>query len=68
MTTMTAHTTRDTGLFGRFGAVVSDFVAAVRDARQMAVRYEELSRLSDSDLARIGLSREQIPQTVARGF
>lgn len=68
MTTMTAHTTRETGLFGRFGAVVSDFVAAVREAREMAVRYEQLSRLSDSDLARIGLTRQEIPRAVSRGF
>lgn len=68
MTTMTAHTLRDTGLFGRFTATVSDLVAAVREARQMAASYKHLSRLSDSDLARIGLTREEIPQAVLRGL
>ncbi|MEW6255558.1 MAG: DUF1127 domain-containing protein [Pseudomonadota bacterium] len=67
MTTMTTHPVRDTGLFGRFGHMVSDFIAAVGEARQMAAEYKHLTRLSDSDLARIGLTREEIPQAVVRG-
>ncbi|MEP9355280.1 DUF1127 domain-containing protein [Xanthobacter sp. KR7-65] len=68
MTTITANATRETGLFGRTGAAVSDFFAAIADARRMADRYERLSRMSDSELADLGFSREQIPQlVVARG-
>ncbi|MEP9380419.1 DUF1127 domain-containing protein [Aquabacter sp. CN5-332] len=66
MTTMTAHPVRETSLFGRFGTLVSDFVAAVGEARTMAARYEHLSRLSDADLARIGIARDEIPQAIVR--
>ncbi|MEP9367952.1 DUF1127 domain-containing protein [Xanthobacter sp. VNH20] len=68
MSTITAHPFRETSLFGRFAAQVSEFFAAVRDARVMADRYERLSRMSDSELAQRGLSREAIPQAVAKGF
>ena len=68
MTTMIAHPFSETGLFGRMGAVVSDFVAAVREARQMADSYKRLSRQSDAELARLGLTREDIPQAVLRGL
>ncbi|WP_245454122.1 DUF1127 domain-containing protein [Aquabacter cavernae] len=67
MTTMSTHPVREARLFGRFGAMVSDFVAAVGEARQMAAEYKHLTRLSDTDLARIGLTREEIPQAVVRG-
>ncbi|MFG1465969.1 hypothetical protein V5F77_24130 [Xanthobacter sp. DSM 24535] len=67
MTTITAHPFRET-LFGRFGAYVSEFVAAVRDARVMADRYARLSRMSDYELASHGLTRETIPQAVAKGL
>ncbi|TCT05692.1 DUF1127 domain-containing protein [Aquabacter spiritensis] len=67
MTTITAHPSHSTGLFGRFGTLVSQFVAAIGEAREMADRYEHLSRLSDADLARLGLTREEIPQAIAAG-
>lgn len=67
MTTMTAHPFRETSLFGRFGAAVSDFVEAVREARAMAARYNHLSRLSNTELASLGIAREDIPQAVVRG-
>lgn len=67
MTTMTAHHHGAERLFGRFGAIVSDFVAAVREAREMNARYEHLTRLSNTELSRIGLSREGIPQAVVNG-
>lgn len=67
MATITANATRETGLFGRMGAAVSEFYAAITDARRMADRYERLSRMSNSELARLGVSREDIPQVVANG-
>lgn len=66
MTTITANGMRETGFFGRFAAAVSDFFAAVAEARRMADRYDYLSRLSTSELARMGITREDIPQVVAR--
>ncbi|MFG1299780.1 hypothetical protein V5F49_08285 [Xanthobacter sp. V3C-3] len=67
MATITATHGRDTGLFGRMGAMVSEFVAAVAEARRMADRYEHLNRMSNSELARHGYAREDIPQIVANG-
>ncbi|MFS8037070.1 hypothetical protein ACI7BZ_08905 [Xanthobacter sp. AM11] len=67
MATITANPTRETGLFGRMGAAVSEFFSAVAEARRMADRYEHLSHMSNSELARLGISREEIPQVVARG-
>ena len=66
MTTITANGLRDSGFFGRFAAAVSDFFSAVAEARRMADRYDHLSRLSNSELAQMGLVREDIPQVVAR--
>lgn len=66
MATITATATRETGLFGRMGAAVSDFFVAVAEARRMADRYERLTRMSDSELQRLGFSREEIPQVVVR--
>ncbi|HUD43537.1 MAG TPA: hypothetical protein VMR06_16225 [Dokdonella sp.] len=66
-TTTIAHGARETTLFGRFGAWISDFVAAVRDARRMAARYEHLTHLSNSELRHMGLRREDIPQAVVLG-
>lgn len=68
MTTMTAQHHGADRHFGRFGAIVSDFVAAVREAREMNARYQHLTRLSNSELSKIGLTREEIPQAVVRGF
>lgn len=67
MTTMTAHHHGAERLFGRFGAIVSDFAAAVREAREMNTRYQHLTRLSNSELSRLGLTREEIPQAVVSG-
>lgn len=67
MATITANPTRDAGLFGRMGAAVSEFFSAVADARNMALRYDHLTHLSNSELQQLGIAREDIPQIVARG-
>lgn len=67
MATITVNASRETGLFGRMGAAVSDFFAAIAEGRAMALRYDRLSHLTNSELARMGISREEIPQVVARG-
>lgn len=70
MTTITANANaaRETGFFRRLGDAVADFFEAVVEARRMADRYDYLSRMSDRELADIGLTREEIPQRVARGL
>ena len=51
----------------RFFRVISEFLAGIRLARAMAHQYDVLSRLSDGELARRGLRREDIPQVVVNG-
>ncbi len=46
---------------------VADMFAGIEEAREMAERYDRLSRLSNSELARLGLKREDIPQAVVSG-
>ena len=57
---------RETRLRRFFGAV-SEFLAGIRLARAMAHRYNTLSRLSDAELARRGIAREDIPSLVVNG-
>jgi hypothetical protein len=51
----------------RFFGAVSEFLAGIRLARAMAARYNTLSRLSDVELARRGIAREDIPRVVVNG-
>jgi hypothetical protein len=57
-----AHTKRFSIL--RF---LNDFADGVRDGMELARRYDTLTAMSDSELARIGLRREDIPQATLRG-
>ena len=68
MTTITANGIREAGFFHRVGNAVSDFFEAIADARRMADRYDHLRHLTNSELAEMGLAREDIPQAVVRGF
>ena len=47
--------------------VIDEFIEAIRDANAAATRYETLSRLSDAELARRGLTRGDIPQVAFTG-
>jgi hypothetical protein len=51
----------------RFFRMISEFLEGIRLARAMAHQYDVLSRLSDGELARRGLRREDIPQAVVNG-
>jgi hypothetical protein len=51
----------------RFFRMISEFFEGIRLARAMAHQYDVLSRLSDGELARRGLRREDIPQVVVNG-
>jgi hypothetical protein len=46
---------------------LSGLAAGVRDGLAVAARYDKLARLSDSDLARLGLQREDIPRVALGG-
>jgi hypothetical protein len=58
---------RETSRLRRFFGAVNEFVAGIRLARAMAARYSTLSRLSDVELARQGIAREDIPRVVVNG-
>lgn len=53
--------------FGPLSQIVSKTISAIRDGRRMLAQYDELTRLSDSELARMGIRRQDIPQVVATG-
>jgi hypothetical protein len=40
------------------------FILGVRDGLEMFERYQPLSRLSDRELATLGITRQQIPEAV----
>ena len=48
------------------GARVSAFIDGIAEARVMAHQFKALSQLTDAELARRGLKREDIPQAVLR--
>ena len=45
----------------------NDFADGVREGFELAHRYDMLTAMSDTDLARLGLRREDIPQATLRG-
>ena len=45
----------------------ADLFAGIREGREMAYRYEALSRLSDAELARRGITRADIPRVAVTG-
>ena len=44
-----------------------EFAEGLREGVALANRYETLSGMTDSELARLGLRREDIPQAVIAG-
>ncbi len=54
--------------FGRLFERCSAFLAGIEEARAMALRYDALAQLSDSELAARGLERPDIPRAVLASF
>jgi hypothetical protein len=46
----------------------SEFVSGVEKARAMAMLYRDLAGMSDRELARRGLKRQDIPRAVVAAF
>jgi uncharacterized protein YjiS (DUF1127 family) len=67
MTTVTLSATARPG-FGALLSALRRFFAGVRDGREIWHRYETLSRLSDTELAWLGLTRDQVPQAAVKGL
>jgi uncharacterized protein YjiS (DUF1127 family) len=51
-------------LLHRFSRGVTDFLDGIVEARDMAEDFRTLSRMSDAELARHGIKRDEIPQVV----
>ena len=67
MTTLTRPAGRTRGAFFHNAlALIANFFAGIRDGHAMARRYETLSRMSDGQLAVLGLRREDVPQAASR--
>ncbi len=45
-----------------------DLFEGVMEGREIATRYERLSRLTNAELARLGLSRQDIPRVAVNGL
>ena len=56
------------GLLHRIGHRISDFLDGISEARLLAERYRTLSRMSDDQLAKRGLKREEIPHAILAGL
>lgn len=46
---------------------VNSFFAGIAEGHEIAMRYQKLSRLSDGELAELGLDRTEVPQAAVRG-
>jgi hypothetical protein len=55
------------GWLAGVGRRFTDFFAGIEEARELATRYERLSRLSDAELGQLGLERGDIPRVVIFG-
>jgi len=70
MTTITLNGTRQASAPAAWAglvASVSEFFAGIRDGQDMETRYRELSRMSQPDLAKIGLNRSDIYRAALLG-
>jgi hypothetical protein len=52
----------------RLMSVVADIFEGISEGRAMAHRYDRLSRLSNGELAQLGLTRQDIPRAVVNGL
>ena len=66
MSTITLNA-RTASPFRKAFQVFADFVEGAREAHAIATRYETLSRLSDNQLAKRGLTRGDVPQAAVIG-
>jgi hypothetical protein len=71
MTTITVHagtaTARFDAAFSAFIGFCADFCAGARQGQEIAARYRELSRKSSPELAKLGLTRSEIPRAALTG-
>lgn len=64
---LTANTSRIFN-FARLKGAWALLREGLAEGRRLHASYDRLSRLSDSELDRMGLARQEIPQAVAHGY
>ena len=70
MTTLTLPLPSGRGTGARRFSVLrflNDFADGLREGLALARRYDTLTAMSDTELARLGLRRKDIPQAALRG-
>ena len=65
--TAATYTDHHSNWLSPFFGFVSALFAGIREGREIAIRYEALNRLSDRQLANIGLDRWTLPQAAVAG-
>ena len=66
MTTTTLPLVSERRRFG-FGGVITAFFEGIVEGREIASRYDHLRHMSDAELARLGLTRYDIPRAAVNG-
>ena len=58
----------ETGSSHSLSEIAVAFFEGIVEGREMATRYERLARLSNAELARLGLTRQDIPRVAVNGL
>ena len=58
----------ETGSSHSVGEIITAFFEGIVEGRQMEMRYERLKRMSNAELARLGLTRQDIPRVAVNGL
>jgi uncharacterized protein YjiS (DUF1127 family) len=58
----------ETGASHTLGEIAVALFEGIAEGREMAARYERLSRMSNSELARLGITRQDIPRVAVNGL
>jgi hypothetical protein len=53
---------------GNLTRLAVDVFEGILEGREIATRYERLSRLTNAELARLGLSRQDLPRLAVNGL
>lgn len=67
MTALTLARKHRASRIAAFGHYLADIFSGIAEGKELALRYAELSRLSDKALAARGITREELPQAIVTG-
>jgi len=68
MTTLTfPHVATERPLWARAVNMLADFFDGIAEGREISRRYDQLSRLSNTELAGLGLNRTDLPSAAVNG-